>query len=244
MMLLFGLANVWAAEVQEFVYTVSQNGKEIGQRSVVITHLPPSKSIPTAYKKVEMFSDFTLNVAGDSIRYQQKGVGQFSSTRSSFVISNQINEKTTEMQGKRDRRGNWTVFSINDGVVKKESYSSMDVYLTSMELFTPKIWEGGDRLDVLVVDGEDFLVQNSVWEEYSIQMETKELEDFVEQSNRAVLQQTSLSDVRDKDGVLLFAELQTLGTKISFSLKSIPSDRDYGEIKEENTFSGIEEQDL
>ena len=60
-MWLLGLTMLWAEERQELVYTISQNGREIGQSNVVITYFPPSKSIPTAYKKVEIkFSTISL----------------------------------------------------------------------------------------------------------------------------------------------------------------------------------------
>ena len=243
-MWLLGFTMLWAEERQELVYTISQNGREIGQRNVVITYFPPSKSVPTAYKKVEVSSDCTLNIAGKSVRYQQKGLGQFSAIRSNFVISNQIDDRTIEKQGKRDINGNWTVFNIQEGKVLKEKYTSMEVYLTSIEMFIPKIWMDGDRLDVLILEGEYSLVQNTVWKEGKVKISDKKIKDHIEQSNTASTNDVSISDVRDKDGVLLFSSIQALGTDISFSLTSMPKDINYGELKEENTFSGIEEQEL
>ena len=244
MMWLLGLTMLWAEERQELVYTISQNGKEIGQRNVVITYFPPSKSTSTAYKKVEFFSDCTLNIAGKSVRYQQKGLGQFSATRSNFVISNQIDGRTIEKQGKRDLNGNWTVFNIEEGKVTKEKYTSMEVYLTSIEMFIPKIWMDGDRLDVLIIEGEDSIVQNTVWNSEKVKIGDEKIKDYIEQSNTASTNDLSISDVRDKDGILLFTSVQALGTDISFALRSIPKDINYGELREENTFSGIEEQEL
>ena len=243
-MWILGFAIAWAENVQEFVYTISQNGMEIGQRNVAITYMPKSNSIPHAYKKVEISSDCTLNIAGKAIRYQQKGVGQFSPTRSNFVISNQIEDTVVEFQGKRDKSGNWTVFTINKGSSKKTIYSPLEVNITSIEMFLPRVWLEEDRLDLLLVDTDQLILQNSVWKEAKKRVNGIPLQDHIEQSNTTSTKDVLMNDVRDKDGILLFTNIQALGTELSLSLQSLPNEMFFGEIKEDNNFSGIEEQEL
>ena len=90
-MMIFFYCSVSLADVtQELVYKVSQNGIDIGKRTIQITYLPTSKASPWGGKKIDFHTEIQPNIAGSVIQYQQRGVAQFSPDRSSFVVSNQI----------------------------------------------------------------------------------------------------------------------------------------------------------
>ena len=162
-MLLLCLSMVWAKESQSFVYKVLQNGEKVGHRNVVVTYLPSSKKQPDGATKVEINSEVTLNIAGRSVRYQQKGVGVFSKRRSNFVVSNNVDGMLTEFQGTRSNSGMWTVYSIYDGSFTKLEYSPLQVQDTSMELFIPDQKMENDSFDCMIIDGTKLFIQNSVW---------------------------------------------------------------------------------
>ena len=243
-MLLFCLSMAWAKGVQSFVYKVLQNGTEVGHRNVVITSLPPSEQQPDGAKKVEVNSDLTLNIAGRSIRYQQKGIGVFSKRRSNFVVSNNIDGMLTEFQGRRSISGLWTVYSIYDGSFTKLEYSPLQVKDTSMELFIPKQKMTNDRFDCMIVDGSEILVQNTVWKDGVSGLRHVVDDSRVESKLSVSVSNNNINTVWDKDGYLLGADVDILGMKFSIILENLPKERYFGDIREKNDFQGIQEQEL
>ena len=160
--------SVSLAEVsQELVYQVLQKGVEVGKRTVEITYLPSSKSSPWGGKKIDFHSDIQLNIAGMDVHYVQRGAALFSSNRSSFVVSNQINEDLIEMQGQRSSAGKWIVYSISNGTTNTVEYPSSQAQDISIEMFGVENWMEGDPLSILFVDGTELYNINTVWSEGS-----------------------------------------------------------------------------
>jgi hypothetical protein len=234
----------WAESVQNFVYKVTQNGAEIGHRNVVITYVPSSEKRPGGAKKIEISSDLTLSIGGKSIRYQQKGVGQFSKRRSNFVVSNEVDGVLTEVQGRRSVSGVWTIHTIYDGSFQKKEYSPLQVQNTSLELFLPNQWTENDVLDCLIVDGSETFVVNSVWDKgFSI----KEIEmgnEMIEKKLSIKVEKYHPNTVWSKEGYLLGANVALFGKEFLMLLEELPKEVYYGDVKEQNDFSGIQEQDL
>ena len=243
-MLLLCLSMVWAKGAQSFVYKVLQNGEQVGQRNVVITYLPSSKKQPDGATKVEIDSDVTLNIAGRSVRYQQKGVGVFSKRRSNFVVSNHVDGMLTEFQGKRSSSGLWTVHSIYDGSFTKLEYSPLQVQNTSMELFIPEQKMENDPFDCMIVDGTEILIKNSVWESRSSRDFSNVNKTEIEQNLTISVENNNINSVWNKDGYLLGANISILGMEFSMILEDIPKERYFGDVHEKNDFQGIQEEEL
>ena len=243
-MLLLCLSMAWAESVQNFVYKVMQNGAEIGRRNVVITYVPSSKNRPGGAKKIEISSDITLSLGGKSIRYQQKGVGQFSKRRSNFVVSNEVDGVLTEVQGRRSVSGVWTIHTIYDGSFQKMEYSPLMVQSTSFELFLPHHWAENDPLDCLIVDGSETFVVNGVWSKGNgVQIEGL-IEEEIETKLSTKVASYLPNGVWNKEGYLLGAQIVLFGKDFSLLLENLPKEIYYGDVKEQNDFSGIQEQEL
>jgi hypothetical protein len=234
----------WAESVQSFVYKVLQNGTEIGRRNVVITYVPSSEIRPDGAQKIEISSDLTLSIGGKSIRYQQKGVGQFSKRRSNFVVSNDVDGALTEIQGKRSQEGVWTIHTIYDGSFQRIEYSPLQVQNTSMELFLPNHRVENDSLDCLIVDGSDLFVVNSVWNKGFDIKNKRILKDKIETKLVFRYDKHNTNSVWSKEGYLLGANVVIFGKEYTLVLEEFPEEIYYGDIKEENDFSGIQEQEL
>lgn len=243
-MLLLCLSMVWAKGVQSFVYKVLQNGEQVGHRNVVITYLPSSKKQPDGATKVEIDSDVTLNIAGRSVLYQQKGVGVFSKRRSNFVVSNSVDGMLTEFQGKRSRSGLWTVYSIYEGSLTTLEYSPLQVQDTSMELFIPEQKMDNDPFDCMIVDGSEIIIQNSVWKDSKIQEFHNVRRSEIEKNLVLLVENNNINSVWDKDGYLLGANVNIFGMRFSMILEDIPKERYFGDVSEKNDFQGIQEEEL
>lgn len=243
-MLFLCLSMVWAKGVQSFVYKVLQNGAEVGHRNITITYLPPSNQQPDGATQIEMNSDLTLNIAGRSIRYEQKGIGVFSKRRSNFVVSNNVDGMLTEFQGRRSLSGVWTVHSIYEGSFTKLEYSPLQVQNTSMDLFIPKPKMEHDPFDCMMIDGTEILLQNTVWKEgvFFINKEIDKLN--VEEKLTISVDNNNINTVWSKEGYLLGADVRILGMNFSIILENTPKERFFGEVQEKNDFQGIQEQEL
>ena len=243
-MLCLFLSMAWAETVQIFVYKVMQNNVEVGRRNIVITDIPSSILMPDGAKKIEITSDISFRIGGSDIRYQQKGVGQFSLRKANFVISNQLNNEITEFQGKRDSNGSWTVFTIREGSVQKQQFSPLQVQYSSFELFLPKVRRVQDSFAYFFVDTEETLVKNSVWSDSNIRSFTGLESSAIENSLQVHLPEFDINTVWNKDGILLGANIFAFGTELSLVLEELPKEIYFGEIGEKNDFSGIQEQEL
>ena len=243
-MLLLCLSMVWAKGAQSFVYKVLQNGEQVGHRNVVITYLPSSKKQPDGATQVEIESDITLSIAGQAVRYQQKGIGVFSKRRSNFVVSNNVDGMLTEFQGKRSKSGLWTVYSIYDGSFTKLEYSPLQVQDTSMEIFIPEQKIENDPFDCMIVDGTEVLVQNSVWKESRGGDFGFVNKSDIERNLEVMVDSNNINSVWNKDGYLLGAKVNILGMKFSMILQDIPKERYFGDVNEKNDFQGIQEEEL
>ena len=243
-MLLLCLSMVWAKGMQSFVYKVLQNGAQVGHRNVVITYLPSTKKQPDGATKVEIESDVTLNIAGRSVRYQQKGIGVFSKRRSNFVVSNNVDGMLTEFQGRRSISGLWTVHSIYEGSFTKLEYSPLQVQDISMELFIPDQKMENDPFDCMIIDGTEIIVQNSVWKKINPQGFLGIDKDNIEESLGILVGIDNINSVWNKDGYLLGANINILGMRFSMILEDIPKERYFGDVNEKNDFQGIQEEEL
>ena len=243
-MLLLCLSMAWAKGAQSFVYKVLQNGEQVGQRNVVITYLPSSKKQPDGATQVEIDSNVTLNIAGRSVRYQQKGIGVFSKRRSNFVVSNNVDGMLTEIQGKRSISGLWTVYSIYEGSFTKLEYSPLQVQETSMELFIPDQKIESDPFDCMIVDGTEIVIQNSVWKKSKKKSFAGVDKNRIENNLNVVIENNNINSVWSKDGYLLGANVNILGMRFSMILENIPKERYFGDVNEKNAFQGIQEEEL
>ena len=198
-MMIFFYCSVSLADVtQELVYKVSQNGMDIGKRTVQITYLPTSKASPWGGKKIDFHTEIQPNIAGSIIQYQQRGVAQFSPDRSSFVVSNQIAQDLVEIQGRRTASGSWKVHSIHNGIAKKVEFSGTEVRDISIELFGMGSWLEDDPLDLLVVDGIDMYKINTVWKDNDKNSIPKNYIREAEQSIYFVEDNTTINAVTDR----------------------------------------------
>ena len=238
------LSTAWAESQQNFVYKVLQNGVEVGRRSVVITYIPSSKLMPEGAQKVEISSDISFDLAGKSIRYKQKGVGQFSKRRSHFVVSNQVDDLLTEFQGKQDSKGVWKVFTIQNGSFEEQQFSPLQAQNTSFDFFLPREHIDKEPLDCIVIDGKDLMLQNTVWKKEDKYNFPEISTDKIENASSIKTKNIDINSVWDKDGNLLGAKIIVMGTEFSILLEQPPQERYFGDIREENDFSGIQEQEL
>ena len=243
--MIFFYCSVSLADVtQELAYKVSQNGTEIGERKIQITYLPTSKRTPWGGKKIDFHTKLSLNIAGNPIHYEQRGAAQFSPDRASFVVSNQINQDLVELQGRRISSGTWIVHSIHNGVAKKVEFPGTEVKDISIEMFGMENWMEADPLHLLVIDSVDMYKVNGVWnEDKSIDYPVKH-RDQAERSLSFYNDGVHINTVYNKDGILLYGNVQIQGVQLEVSLTTDIKELSFGDVLIPSGFEGINEKDL
>ena len=234
----------WADVTQELLYKVSQDGADIGQRTVQITYIPASSTEPMGGKKIEFQSDMTLSIAGISIKYAQKGMAYFSSNRSSFVVSNQINGELVEFQGKKTAAGGWSVYVIKKGTAQKIDIPISRANNLSIEMFGAQSWYEDDFMDVLLIDGRDLFNVNSVCKDGVGVKEPILNRERVDRKISIKDKEFYINSVYTKEDILLYSDVSIQGVQFQLNLKTDLEDLYFGEIKSPGEFSGIEEKDL
>ena len=244
MLLFFSYSLSWADVTQELLYKVSQNGTEVGQRTVQITYIPVSEKDPMGGKKIEFQSKIRFSVAGIPIDYAQNGVAYFSSGRSSFVVSNQINETLVEYQGKKTSAGGWSVFIIGEGRAQKVDVPLAKAHNLSVEMFGVKSWYEDDFMDLLLIDGGELYSLNGVCKyNEKISNPTNNLEK-VDRKMSVTDGEFKVNSVYTEDDILLSGNISIHGVEVRLELATELKDLYFGEVKAPGGFDGIKEKDL
>ena len=232
---------------QNLVYDLSINGVTVGQRKVDITYIPSSKSNPLGMRRIELWTTAKLTIQGQEFAYTQRGMAQLSEQKVNFVISTQLNDQITEVQGKRSKEGNWLVHQISAKNLKKTEYRRAQVSAISLELFDParsELWQSQESYQILVIEAlEPFIMQGS-WEKAETKVVNTEIRSLAAKKLKGKSKDGILNAVWSDDGMLIDWDIAIMGIELHADIRSAPQSPNFGDIISPQKLADIEEKEL
>ncbi len=222
-----------AESAQSLVYDLSVDNAVVGERRVDVTYLPSSKSNPLGMRRIELWTTLKTTVQGAAVSYTQRCTAQLSEQKASFVISTQLNDQVTELQGKRFKDGSWLVHQISDTDVKKIELRKTQVSAVSLELFDPgraELWQAQDSYQLLVLEGlEPFIVQGA-WSEKDMVLTDESLQAIAAKQLQGKSKEGILNAVWSADGMLIDWDIAIMGITLHADIRSVPKPPNFGEL--------------
>lgn len=242
MMWLLGMSVVHAAE-QSLVYDLMLSGEPVGHRTVTISYIPPTESSPSA-RNIESLTEIDMVVAGQEISYQQHATARFSQGKTRFVSIVSVNDERFELQGKSRSNQSWVVHEVLPSGVLKEEYSAYEVQAISLALFDPgqaNQWKEGHQSFYHIEMGD-------IWSgEWHSEKETSISNNGQSVFGREVRYHSDKGDVVaawSSEGILIDWTLKMLGVSLDATLRNLPATPDFGEVKLQKSFQGVQEESL
>ncbi len=222
MLLLF--AALAQADETTMVYDLFLGGKDVGDRTVTVRHLPRDDGERRVLSVLT-----TVETPLGLVKCRQSG--QSSPRGANFTTSLQVGEELSEVQGIEMPSGGWQLVRADAVGVHEATIPAAQVKLTSLDLFDPgrtrRLIDAG-RIGLLlsetgaVVEGE-----LSVGEVASVKIGK-----IAVSGTRYTLQTVEgrAEFVVDAEGVLLSSELTFLGGTFRTVARMVPTPRSYGTI--------------
>lgn len=241
--LFFGLANA-AANQQTLVYDLLLAGEPVGTRTVKITYEPPVGDEMTGSRKIDSMTVVSFSTIGQSVSYQQNVTGRFSSQNTQFVSIVQLNDERFEIQGRQRSNRTWVMNEIMPSGVLKHVFSPSEIQDISLALFDPgqaTHWRTGPQSFYEVETGS---VWSGEWHDLGERSIQNNADVVFGRTARHNSNQGDWTGTWSNEGVLIDWELSIMGFTLNAKLRNIPAMPNFGEIQVDNSFVGVEEEEL
>lgn len=242
-LLLINLAQA-ADSHQTLVYDLLLSGEPVGHRTVTITYQSPSGNESTGRRKIDSMTVVNFEKLGQSISYQQNVTGRFSSNGTQFVSIVQLNDERFELQGKQRSNRTWVINEILPSGVLKHVFSPADIQDISLALFDPRQsdqWRAGTQS---IYEVEMGTIWSGEWTELGEQSIQNNDTSVYGRTVRYQSDQGEMTGTWSNEGLLIDWDLSIMGVTLDAKLRNIPENPSFGEIQVDNSFSGVEEEDL
>ena len=181
---------------------------------------------------------------GQSISYQQNVTGRFSSNGTQFVSIVQLNDERFELQGRQRSNKTWVINEILPSGVLKHVFSPADIQDISLALFDPRQsaqWRSGTQS---IYEVEMGTIWSGEWTELGEQHIQNNEASLYGRTVRYNSEQGEMTGTWSNEGLLIDWELSIMGITLDAKLRNIPESPNFGEIQVNNSFSGVEEEEL
>mgnify|MGYP001252254242 CR=1 FL=1 len=235
----------WAESAQSLVYDLSLLGKPVGVREITIQYLPASSTMPYGSRLIESWTDIEVVVAGKRIEYQQRATGHFSEYKSRFVSSVSLNGQVLEFQGKQLPSRDWIIYEMTKNGKEKKEFKSYQLDTVSLALFDPgqaENWQGGRFSKIYHLEMGN--VWSGQWENIDESTITVGSQSVIGRQVRYNSPEGAASLAWSDTGLLIDWQLDILGITLDADIRSLPELPQFGNIEVEESFSGVEEEEL
>lgn len=243
LLLLLNLAEASESH-QILIYDLLLSGEPVGHRTVDITYQYPVEGELTGSRKIDSMTVINFEKMGQSISYQQNVTGRFSSNGTQFVSIVQLNDERFELQGKQRSNRTWVINEILPSGVLKHVFSPADIQDISLALFDPKqsdLWRSGPQS---IYEVEMGTIWSGDWTELGEQSIQNNDKSVYGRTLRYHSDQGEMTGTWSNEGLLIDWELSIMGITLDAKLRNIPDNPNFGEIQVDNSFSGVEEEEL
>lgn len=239
------ILNSWAESSQSLVYDLSLQGKPVGTREVTIQYLPASETMPYGSRLIESFTELEIQVGAKKITYQQRATGHFSEYKSRFVSSVSVNDQVFEFQGKQLPSRDWVIYEMTEKGKEKKVFKSYQLDTVSLALFDPgqaQNWQGGRFSKIYHLEmGE---VWSGQWENIDESTITVGSQSVIGRQVRYGTPEGSANIAWSDTGLLIDWQLEVMGITLDADIRSLPDLPQFGNIQVEESFKGVEEEEL